>query len=298
MVSLSTNEMLHQMVENYGYGSYLFSLLNMDQLERLQQIDPEFDEYIEDLMTDKIFDPEAKNIFLNKYKNDLWIHLPSLYELEIDEKFWKEISKVEDQELFVARLYLWVNQELGLQTDNQDENHPVENFKKGDVCWIYSPSKELQGYYILDDKFRNVFIEYKNHWSRIDPVSASFDILGNTPANFWQEIQIPELYFQMPMIQIFDLIHWTKQNIKGQNYLLGQFKYQKKKSKVYIPLPSKFTQEAKKLAISLQVKSMNVFYPNDPQGVIPSDPNTIFGILGEGEIMIDNFEDEEIISTL
>jgi hypothetical protein len=283
MVSLSTNEMLHQMVENYGYGSYLFSLLNVKQLEKLQQIDPDFEEYIDDLLSDRIYDPEAKNIFIQKFRNDLWTNPPNLYPLEINQDLLKYSNNIK---LFLDRLYVWINQEMGLNPDTKDDIHPIQNFKKGDVLHVYSEG--FNAYYIMDTKFRNIYVNLKDKFELYDFVPASFDILGNTPANFWQDIPIPYLSFYFPLDRIFDKIKWNKVIHQNQNYLLGNFTYQKRKSKIYIPI-TQSTQEAKKLAISLQLRSMNIFTPNDPLGILEQNESTLFGSLDEQEL----FEKEE-----
>lgn len=278
MVSLSTNEMLHQMVENYGYGAYLFSFLSMDQLEKLQQIDPDLDQYIDDLMTDKLYDPEAKQILIQKYKNDRWTHPPEFYQMEFTENFSDK-----DMNLLSKKILDWINQNL---TSKQ--------FRKGDV--LYISNQEIEGYYIFNEKFINVYLRYKDEWEIIETVPESFDILGNTPANFWNEIDIPGLSFRFPLNQIFDNIKWSKKYIDSQNYLLGEFKFRKRKSKIYIPLSSSSTQDAKKLAIGLQLRNLVTFYPNDPQNIIASEPSTLFGMVGESNFVVK--EEEEIMDEI
>ena len=284
MVSLSTNEMLHKMVENYGYGAYLFSFLDIDQLEKLQQIDHNFDEYLDNLMKDRIYDPQAKQILIQKYKNDRWIHSPKLYEMEIQEEDWHQIlTEKDDPVLFSKKLFEFIH----------NENNSEHLFRKGDVLFVFYKN-DFKGYYIMDEnKFTSVYLKYKDLWESVDPVPASFDMLGQTPANYWNEIHIPDLTFHFRMNFLFEMIKWSKIKVKNQNYLCGDFKYEKRKSKIYIPLSFSSTQEAKKLAIGLQVRNITSFYPDDPKNIIASEPSVLFGYLGENEITL-NIEEEGV----
>ena len=279
MVSLSTNEMLRQMVENYGFGVTLFELTTLEQLEVIKKMYPVLEIYIDDLMSGKIYDPDAKSVLLEKYNDNRWINPPRKYELEIPNDVWKMISDIINKENITQTQYRvtkQINLMVGMSYNPEIDSEPISNFKKGDVLYVYGKYQDIkiEAYYILDKLFENVYFKY-NDLIVADILSGNFNMLVDTPADFWNQMKIPELQIQYDLSSLFEQIKWSKIEKSGQNYLVGRFSIKNKKQFLYIPIP-KTSQSANILAIALKMKNLDYFYPVDPRNIIPSGPNILF----------------------
>jgi len=280
MVSLSTNEMLRQMVENYGFGVTLFELTTLEQLEIIKKLYPVFEKYLDDLMKGRIYDPAAKEALLEKYKSNRWIHSPKKYEIEIPEDFWKSIEEyIESDNLNQTQFTVakQVNLMVGMSYNPEIDAEPIANFRKGDVLYIHGKYSniEIEAYYILDKYFENVYFRY-NNIEISDILAGCFNMLVDTPANFWNGMNIPELKIYYDFPDIFEEMKWSKTEKSGQNYLVGKFKIQKNQQIIYFPIQPN-SMSAVKLAITLQLQKLNYFHPKDPKNIIPGGPNILFG---------------------
>jgi hypothetical protein len=271
MVSLSRDEMLKNMVENYGFGSSLFCQLEIDDLERIQYLFPDFEIYLDNLLQGKIHDPLSKKILEEKYNNDLWLHYPQELEYEISSRDWRDLKDFkEDLERLASELNIWI------EKDFQDETRKEYKIRKGDVLYVFCEEADLMGYFIMDTKFRCVYLKVSDLELDI-PVSGEFDMLGDTPANYWEIIQIPKLSFYFDLQGYFQKIKWEKLNQENQNYLVGSFQFQKRKIHLYVPI-NESTQEATKLAIGLNLQNQMIFYPKDPKQIVDSEPERFFAM--------------------
>jgi hypothetical protein len=302
MVSLSTNEMIRQMVENYGFGAYLFHLVNLEELQIIQKLYPSFDVYLDDLFSGKIYDPASKEILEDKYKNSRWIHPPKEYQFKITSDLWKKVQDKLEKDDSITRLQILLDREInlavGISPMPEIDSDPIADFRKGDV--LHVSGANIEAYYILDDVFQNVYLKYDDI-ILTDFIIGNFNMLLDTPANFWNELNIPELKFYFDFPEIFENVKWIKIEQKGQNYLLGEFNYYKTKQKLYIPLSNikgigleeKISQRADKLAVSLQIQKVNVFSTRDPNGIIPDGPNVFFAPRTNDVYVVEVLEDTE-----
>lgn len=269
MVSLSSNEMLKQMAENYGYGSYLFSQLSLEQLIKLEQIDPEFNKYLDYLFSGEISDPEALQILETKYNNDLMLHKPNVYEYDISDKQIQKLSSKDDIDFLQQELATLANK-IAAKID--------ERLRIGDVILI--KGNGLHSYYMLQNinRLQNVYFQL-NKLEIVDPIRY-MNILGSTPVNYWNEIGIPSLQFEFDLQIVFEKISWGKVKVQNKNYLVGEFVYQKKKVFLIVPIEGKMPKaSADKIALSLQINSRKAFETKDPNGIIPDDPVVFFANL-------------------
>jgi hypothetical protein len=273
MVSLSSTEMLKTMFENYGFGSYLFSQLNLEQLERLQEIKPDFKDYLEKLFSGEIYDPESLSILEEKFKTNLFIHQPKVYELELEKKQIDKLVATDDIQILESGLSQIVSDNLFKLISIQKE------IRKGDVVYAFIKSNPtLDAYYIYGEliNVQNVYLRY-GKLEIIKPIQF-MNILGSTPVNYWDKIDIPKLSFEFNLSLVFDKITWKKVVIEKQNYLIGEFIYQKRKVYLMVPI-DKFRTAAYKLAAALQISTKTNFLTKDPKGIVPSHPLIFFADL-------------------
>ena len=313
MVSLSTNEMLRQMVENYGFGVTLFELTTLEQLEIIKKLYPVFETYVDDLLKGRIYDPAAKEALIKKYDNNRWVHPPKKYEIEIPQDFWKSIENYSESDNLNQTQFTvakQVNLMVGMSYNPEIDSEPIAKFRKGDVLYVHGKNSgiEIESYYILDKYFENVYFRY-NDIEVTDILAGSFNMLVDTPANFWSgteikglggakfnDMEIPDLKIYYDFPDIFEEIKWSKMQKSGQDYLVGKFKIHQKNQILYIPIqPSSLA--ASKLAISLQLQKINYFYPKDPKNIIPNGPNIIFATVAN-EIYFLQLEEKERIEEI
>ena len=292
MVSLSRDEMLRKMVENYGFGSSLFCQVSISDLERIQELYPDFEVYLDQLLQGMIHDPMAKRILEEKYQNDLWLHRPQELEYELSLKDWSNLEKYQnDLERLASELHFLLEKEFD---DPTKESYQI---RKGDVLNLFREEEDLLGYFIMDTKFRCVYLKLKDQYLDI-PVSGEFDMLVNTPANYWNEIEIPNLSFYFDLPSYFSKCKWEKIKVEDQNYLDGEFEVQRRKIHLYVPI-NESHQDATKLAIGLNVENQILYLPKDPRHHVESGPTVFFTNLNQEILMIENKEDEvEIDYTL
>jgi hypothetical protein len=284
MVSLSPNESLEKMVQNYGFGASLFSQISVEQIEVLQDKYPEFVSYLNDLFSGRIYDPQAFQILEEKYKNDLNIIRPTVYEMKIQKDQLLDMIEQDDVDLLVFKMNEWVKsivKEISSQV------------RQGDVVFV--TGKDLSAYFIINKMFepKNVYLQYAK--LEINNPIRFMDLPGSTPINFWSEIEIPNLSFEFHMEELFEQIKWSKQNIRSQMYLVGIFNYKHKKVQVFVPIPKDFInmkRAADKLAVILQIQNKKVFLTEDPIGIVPNDPNVFFASVNEDRYLISQQEDE------
>lgn len=277
MVSLSSTEMLKTMFENYGFGSYLFSQLNMDQLERLQEIKPDFKEYLEKLFSGEIYDPESLSILEQKFKDNLFIHQPKVYELELKQEQIDKLISTDNIDVLESGI-------LKIVTENLFKLLSIQtNLRKGDVIHAFMKSKSsLDAYFIYSEQIpvQNVYLRF-GKLEIIRPIQY-MNILGSTPVNYWDNIDIPKLSFEFNLSLVFDKITWKKTSMEKQNYLIGEFIYQKRKVYLMIPI-DQFRTSAQKLAVALQISTKTNFYTKDPKNIVSSHPLIFFS-----DLTIDN----------
>lgn len=275
MVSISSTQYLEKMVENYGFGYSLFSQISLEQMEKLQEINPDLKIYLENLFSGKINDPEAIQILEEKFINYLWIHKPTIYEMNI------EYSKIETLNE-TDELLKFVRKKAGSLLDKM---------RKGDVLHIKSklntaserPQAECFIIYSgpnLNFSLQNVYLRYQKDKETtpteiITPIRY-MDILGSTPVNYWESVKIPGLSFEFNLSLVEDKISWKKVEIKTQNYLVGEFKYKKRNSYLMIPLDERMLTSAQKLSVILQLSNRTIFQTNDPKNIIESHPSIFF----------------------
>jgi hypothetical protein len=281
MVSLSANEYLEKMVQNYGFGASLFSQISVEQIEILQDKYPEFVDYLDNLFSGRIYDPHAYQILEQKYKNDLNIIRPNVYEIELQEELRSTIDQDDVDLLLSKTLELVSSISREIQT----------RYRQGDVLFVSGP--DLSAYYIINKMFepKNVYFQYAK-LEITEPIKF-MEIPGSTPINYWSDIGIPNLSFEFHMDEVFDQIKWAKQNIRSQFYLIGQFSLKHKKFQVFIPLPkdTNVKRAAEKLAVILQIQNKRIFLTQDPMGIIPNDPNVFFASVNQDQYQI---SDEDI----
>lgn len=282
MVSLSSTEMLKNMFKNYGFGAYLFSQLTLEQLEKLQEIKPSLKTYLEDLFSGKINDPEALSVLEEKYRNNLWIHQPKVYEFNIDESKFNDLIKNDDIDVLQAGVAQIVSSHIPIISDT---------IRKGDVIYAKVGNK-LESYFIFSDviQLQNVYMRYQN-LELVQPIQY-MDILGSTPVNYWNEINIPKLSFEFELDLVLDKISWRKLEEENQNYLVGQFIHQKKKVYLLVPI-QQFRTAADKLAVNLQITNRNIFLTKDPKNIIESHPLIFYADLNLDLQNIKNGEAED-----
>lgn len=281
MVSLSSTEMLKNMVENYGYGSYLFSQLSLEQLDRLHEIKPDFKDYLDMLFSGKIYDPEALSILEEKYKNNLYLHQPKMYELVIGKDEIQTFLDTDNIDILQS----------GIQDIIQEKLLDIaKQFRKGDVIYA-SMNDDYEGYYIYSDNIPLQNVYFRIHKLEIITPIRYMDILGSTPVNYWNDLNIPKLSFEFELGLVLDKIAWGKMKIENQNYLVGEFVYQKKKVFVMAPI-EKFKTAGDKLAVSLQISNRKIFQTSDPKGIIPGNPVVFFADI-ESELENMQFETED-----
>jgi len=289
MVSLSSTEMLKTMFDNYGFGSYLFSQLNLEQLERLQEIKPDFKDYLEKLFSGEIYDPESLSILEGKIKNNLFIHQPKVYELELEMKQIDKLVASDDIQILESGLSQIVSDNLFKLTSIQKE------IRKGDVVHAFVKSNPtLDAYYIYSELIvvQNVYLRY-GKLEIIKPIQF-MNMLSSTPVNYWDPIEIPKLSFEFNISIVLDKITWKKVVIEKQNYLIGEFMYQKRKVYLMVPI-DKFRTAAHKLAAALQISTKTNFLTRDPKGIVPSHPLVFFADLSLDfqNIFSDDVESDE-----
>lgn len=283
MVSLSANEYLEKMVQNYGFGASLFSQISVEQIEILQDKYPEFVVYLDNLFSGRIYDPQAYQILEQKYKNDLNIIRPTVYEIEFREELQDTIDQ-DDVDLLISKTLELVNTIVEqIQT----------RLRQGDVLFVSGP--DLSAYYIVNKIFQpqNVYFQYAK--LEITQPIKFMDIPGSTPVNYWSDVGIPSLSFEFHMDEVFDQIKWSKQNIRSQFYLIGLFSYKHKKVQVFIPIPKDVNvkRAAEKLAVILQVQNMRVFLTQDPMGIVPNDENVFFASINQDRYKISDEENDD-----
>jgi hypothetical protein len=296
MVSLSSTEMLKTMFENYGFGSFLFSQLNMEQLERLQEIKPDFKEYLEKLFSGEIYDPESLSILEQKFKNNLFIHQPKVYELDLKQEQIDQLISTDNIDVLESGI-------LQIVTDNVYKLLSIQtNLRKGDVIHAFLKGKTtLDAYYIYSETIpvENVYLRF-GKLEIIRPI-LYMDMLGSTPVNYWENIDIPKLSFEFNLSLVFEKITWKKILIEKQNYLIGEFIYQKRKVYLMIPI-DQFKTSAQKLAVALQLSTKTNFYTKDPKNIVSSHPLIFFSDLtidtqlesdSSKNLELDSEEDEE-----
>lgn len=270
MVSLSSTESLKIMAENYGFGASLFSKISLEQMEKLQEIKPDFKIYLAQLFSGEINDPESLSILEEKYKNNLWIHEPTLFDLDLAEfDNINDLLSNDDIDSLQAGLSKMISNLI---------TPMINQLRRGDV--IYAKYREhLEAYYIYSSllQLQNVYFRYKK-LELIEPV-LYFNIFGSTPANYWNGIHIPKLSFEFQLNLLLHHISWHKITEQNQNYLVGEFVYQKKKVYLFTPLDTTFKTAAEKLAVNLQLSNKTNFLTKDPKGIIPDHPLVFFADL-------------------
>jgi hypothetical protein len=266
MVSLSSNESLKNMVENYGFGTYLFSQLNDEQLDHLFESNEDFREYLEMLFSGKIYDPASLAILSRKY--DQISQEPNLFELEVSDF----VRTSNDIDIFQAELLNFANEQL-----NQIK---ITEIRNGDVVYLYStnPTDRTESYYIYSYSLglQNVYFRF-GKTEIIEPIKY-MDILGSTPVNYWNHLKIPNLCFEFDLQLVFEKIHWSKIKVENQDYLIGEFVNQKKKVYLLVPIQN-LKSSANKIAVSLQISTKKLFLTTDPKGIIPGSPDVFFANL-------------------
>jgi hypothetical protein len=230
----------------------------------------------------------AKNILRTKYQNDLWLHQPQELEYQLSNSEWEMLSVHQED---IERL----SSELNFILEKEFNPNRIQEFeiKKGDVLFVFHEQENLMGYFIMDTKFRCVYLKLENVELEI-PVSGEFDMLGNVPANYWEVVKIPKLSFYFDLQGIFSKIKWEKVKEQAQNYLIGDFEYQKRRIHLYVPI-NESNQDATKLAIGLNLQSQILFYPRDPEQILESEPTRFFASLNSDLYIHHEEEQEDLI---
>jgi len=276
MVSISSTQYLEKMVENYGFGYSLFSQISLEQMEKLQEINPDLKIYLENLFSGKINDPEAIQILEEKFIDYLWIHKPTIYEMNIEySKIETLIEATASHRLCCERSAQRADRQSGNETARSETDELLkfvrkkagsllDKMRKGDVLHVKSklstdsergarselsfsklsrPQAECFIIYSgpnLNFSLQNVYLRYQKDKdttpTEIITPIRYMDILGSTPVNYWESVKIPGLSFEFNLSLVQDKISWKKVEIKTQNYLVGEFKYKKRNSYLMIPL--------------------------------------------------------------